>query len=110
MLQSDSAYYISPWSAVLEHDEAFKVRVGSDLPANSTMKSISPPSSQQALEFLVNFYTLHGSYSQLFVALATAMIFLAHNYYRTPSRLPCICRSNTLKSPQVIVDIKELFI
>ncbi|KMQ41313.1 hypothetical protein HL42_7998 [Trichophyton rubrum] len=107
VLQSDSACYISPWSVALEHDEAFKVRV-SDLPTNSTMKSLSPPSSQQALEFLIDLCALHGSHSQLFVALATAMTFPAHNYYGTPSRLPSVRGSNTLKSPQVIADAKEL--
>ncbi|KAM5449989.1 hypothetical protein McanCB56680_001916 [Microsporum canis] len=108
VLQSDGVRYISPWSVALDHDEGFKVRV-SDLPANSTMKSPSPPSSQQALEFLVELCARYGSHSQLFAALVTAMTFPAHNYYGTPSRLPHLRGSNTLESPQATADVKELY-
>lgn len=96
---------LSPWSTVLDEKPRFRVRMMGDWPSCPTpTEPPSPPSSQQALEFLVGFCALHGVHSQLFAAFTTAMTFPTHNFYRTPATLPRPTMSNSsgaLKVPTV---------
>lgn len=85
--QGTEGLFISPWSVAVDGEQRFKIVTKSGS-SYSTPTASTPPSSRQALEFLVEFCTLHGIRSQLFAALAAVMTFPTHNYYGSSAALP----------------------
>ena len=56
-------------------------------------------SSKQALDFIIEFCTLHGIQEQLFAALVVAIHIPAHNCYGIPALLPSPSVQNQIRLP-----------
>lgn len=72
------------------------------------MPSTVPPSSRQALGFLVHFCLLHGIQSQFFAALAVAITLPTYNCYGVPATLPSMTAQSYVRLPVVDLDAVEL--
>lgn len=112
ILQKGKDQLISPWSTTTDGEQQVKIqKIKVKKLQDIIMPSTVPPSSKQALGFLVNFCLLHGTHSQLFAALAVALTLPTHNSYGVPATLPSMTAQSYIKPPVVedldAVDLNE---
>lgn len=101
ILKKGEDQFISPWSTTADGEQQAKVQKIKVKKLQEIMPSTVPPSSKQALGFLVNFCLLHGIQSQLFAALAVAITLPTHNCYGVPATLPSMTARSYIKLPVV---------
>lgn len=97
ILQDQDGSFISSSSVALEAEQQLKIKWKSkdvELPS-------APPSSRQAMEFLIEFCGLHGTHAQLYAALAVALNLPAHKCYGIPAVLPSPSMHGRSKFPSV---------
>lgn len=97
----DDDPFLSPWSAAIDSQQPLKVRWEgkNDKLSDKAFESSIPVSSKQALDFIIEFCTLHGIQEQLFAALVVAIHIPAHNCYGIPALLPSPSVQNQIRLP-----------
>lgn len=86
----------------MDREHLLKIRRKKTIESSrDTATPSTPPSSMRALEFLIGFCTLHDVQSQLFAALAVAIILPAHNFYVMPAIIPSLTAKSYIKIPTV---------
>ncbi|KAK2867796.1 hypothetical protein FQN49_003464 [Arthroderma sp. PD_2] len=101
-------FHLSPWSVEVDYETNSKVGVKT-MQSHTALSKSTPPSSLQALEYLVEFCTLHDTHSQLFAALAVALTLPTHNQYRISPSLPLLGGRHAFGELAISSNIPELY-
>ncbi|KAL2815145.1 hypothetical protein BJX63DRAFT_420503 [Aspergillus granulosus] len=86
VMQRNGEAYLAPWSVSLECGPDVSVIWPGDSPTIGD--ACSPPTSQVALGFLLDFCQLYDLNSEFYIAFVTTLTFPTHNYYNVSIELP----------------------
>ncbi|KAM5470373.1 hypothetical protein MferCBS49748_002546 [Microsporum ferrugineum] len=106
------AEYCSPWACHLKDDEFFTIQ--HDKLTFNLSSNINPPSSNQALSYLLKFAQVHNIFDQLLTAFMAALTIPNHIRFGAPVTLPTprlyshLNKQSTLKYRQKIPSTDEI--
>lgn len=85
--RSDQNFY-PPWSCRLNHDERFHLCYEVATSSLLTASCPTPPTSNEAHQYLYNFAKLHNAYDQLLAAFIATLTIPEHGRFGAPPTLP----------------------
>ena len=107
MRVSSDLIYLAPWSIEYCGDFQFFVETSVKFPYSDDNQNQSPPSSEEALQYLTSYCLLHGLGTQYFAALSAALILPLQKLLCRTVRLPKPVMIQRSWKPSSLPDVQQ---
>ena len=104
---SSDTVYLAPWSMAYHGDPPFFIETLEAPSAGATTNTSSPPSSEEALQYLTSYCFLHHLGTQYFAALSAALILPLQNLLGRQVQLPPPVLIRTSWDPPPLPDVRS---
>lgn len=110
MHSSTDTIYLAPWSMEYHGDTKFFIDISTTISCADRIWNAFPPSSEEALQYLTSYCTLHALGTQYFAALSAVLTLPLQNLLGRKVQLPkpLMVRPSRKSSP--LPDVREQFL
>lgn len=104
---SSDATCLVPWSMEYDGDSQFLIETSNIMLCDDNTSAITPPSSEEALQYLTSYCLLHDLGTQYLVALSAALTQPLQNLFRRKVNLPKPVMIHTSRKSSVLPNVRR---